>query len=217
MAGIIKAGRNEPPSGSPVRAFHFDDVGRVYLDRVRAEAAKIVAEARREAAQIKTKAAEEGHQAAAIAAQAALQARLDQQLASVTAALGEAAKNIDRSRHAWQRHWEEHTVALGAAIAERLCRSELTRRPEISRAWIREALELAAGNAQIVLHLNPADHQALATQIDGITRQLAGLGPVEVVADPAISAGGCRVETQFGALDQQLAAQLARITEELLA
>jgi flagellar assembly protein FliH len=39
---------------------------------------------------------------------------------------------------------------------------------------------------------------------------------VRIVADESITAGGCRVDTEFGSLDQQLEAQLARITEELL-
>jgi len=35
------------------------------------------------------------------------------------------------------------------------------------------------------------------------------------VADPDITPGGCRVDTQFGSIDQQLETQLARIEEEL--
>jgi flagellar assembly protein FliH len=217
MAGIIKAaGRTEPSPKGALRAFHFDDVGRSYLDRVRGEAARIVAEAREEAAKIKTKATEEGRQAAIQAAQASLRARLDQQLTSVLAALSQAAQGIAHARHAWQQHWEQHTVELAAAIASRVCRGELTRRPEIKLQWIREALELAAGNAEIVLRLNPEDVASLTSHIETITKQLTGVAPVQIVADEAISSGGCRVDTQFGSLDQQLEAQLARIQEELL-
>jgi len=217
MAGIIKAaGRTEPATKSALAPFHFDDVGQSYLDRVRGEAARIVADARQEAAKIKAKATEEGRQAAIQAAQASLRTRLDQQLASVLAALRQAAQNIEHSRHAWQQHWEQHAVKLAAAIAARLCRRELSRQPPITIQWVREALELAAGNAEIVLRLNPEDHVSLATHIEPITRQLTGLGTVQIVADPTITAGGCRVDTEFGSLDQQLEAQLGRITEELL-
>jgi flagellar assembly protein FliH len=217
MAGIIKAaGSIPPPAKSAPRAFHFDDVGQSYLDRVRGEAARIVAEARQEAVQIKARAIEEGRQAAIQAAQASLRTRLDQQLVSVLAALKQAAQNIEHSRHTWQQHWEEHAVHLAAAIAARVCRRELSRQPEISLVWVREALEMAAGDAQIALRLNPDDHALLGTQIDTISKQLKGLGAVQVVADPAIRAGGCRVDTEFGSLDQQLETQLARITDELL-
>ncbi|MBW8885281.1 MAG: hypothetical protein JF612_11035 [Planctomycetia bacterium] len=39
---------------------------------------------------------------------------------------------------------------------------------------------------------------------------------MRIVEDSAIAAGGCRVDTEFGSLDQQLEQQLARIAEELL-
>jgi flagellar assembly protein FliH len=217
MAGIIKAeGYVEPAAKSVLRAFHFDDVGRSYLDRVRAEAARIVAEARDQAAKIKTKATEEGRQAAIEAAQASLAKRLDQQLTSVLAALNQAAQSIAHSRQQWQQHWEKHTIELATAIAARVCRGELSRRPEIKLEWIREALELAAGNAEIVLRLHPDDAAALASHAESIAKQLTGAAPLKIVADESITPGGCRVDTQFGSLDQRLEAQLARIREELL-
>lgn len=217
MAGIIKAdARSEPASKGVLKAFHFQDVGQSYLDRVRGEAARLVADARTEAAQIKTKATEEGRQAGIQAAQGSLRAQLDQQLASVLAAMRQAAETIEQSRQAWQQHWERHAVNLASAIAARLCRRELSREPQITLAWVREALEMAAGNAEIVLRLHPSDHATLATHVDAITGSLTGLGSVRMVADPTISAGGCRVDTEFGSLDQQLEQQLARITEELL-
>src|SRR5262245_24866448 len=218
MAGIIKtSGRTESAASGALKAFHFDDVGQSYLGRVRAEAANIVAEARQQAAKIKDQAIEDGRQAAIAAAHESLRARLDQQLARVLAALALAAQKIEQSRHAWQQHWERHVVNLAAAIAARLCRRELSRHPQITLDWVREALELAAGNAEIILRLHPDDHAALASHGETIAKQLTGLSPVRIIADPTISAGGCRVDTEFGSLDQQLEQQLARITSELLA
>jgi len=217
MAGIIKAsGFNEGSVGTGPQAFQFDDVGQSYVGRVRSEAAKIIADARREAVQIKAKAAEEGRQAALQAVEASLKTRLEQQLKNVLAALQQAALAIEQSRHAWQQHWERHAVELAAGIAERLCRREIARQPEISIAWIRESLELAAGSAQMTLRLNPQDHAMLGPQVEAIARQVASAGTLQIVADASVTPGGCRIETEFGSLDQQLEAQLARITEELL-
>ncbi len=218
MAGIIKAaGSPKIATSDAARPFQFDDMGQSYLGRVKTEAAQIIAEARQEAARIKAKATDEGRQAAIAAVEATLRSRLEQQLKSGLAALAAAAREIAQSRHAWQERWETHAVQLSAAIAQRLCRRELSRDPQITRAWVREALALAAGNAQLTLRLNPADQAALREQIEEITQQVSGLAPVRIVADDSISAGGCRVDTEFGSLDQQLETQLARITEELLA
>ena len=80
---------------------------------------------------------------------------------------------------------------------------------------IREALELAAGSAQVRLHLHPEDHKALGGQVQLLVQEMSGLGEAEVIADAGVSRGGCRVETRFGTIDQQFEAQLARIEEEL--
>jgi flagellar assembly protein FliH len=127
-----------------------------------------------------------------------------------------AVEELAHTRQAWQRHWEAWAVGLAAAIAARIIRRELAHQPEISQDWIREALELAAGSGDMVLRLNPKDEAALGDRAQRITQELSRLGTVRIVADPQISAGGCKVETQFGSLDQQVEAQLARITEELL-
>jgi flagellar assembly protein FliH len=42
------------------------------------------------------------------------------------------------------------------------------------------------------------------------------LAPSQIEADETISAGGCRVETRFGEVDQQIESQLRRIEEDLV-
>ena len=80
---------------------------------------------------------------------------------------------------------------------------------------LREALQLAAGSGEVRVLLNPKDHQALGGQVQSLVKELSGLGPTQVVADASVSAGGCRVETRFGSIDQTFEAQLARVEEEL--
>ena len=106
-------------------------------------------------------------------------------------------------------------VHLAVAIAGRICRKELTRQPDITPQLVREALEMAGNTGRVRLLLNPDDHSALGRQIERVAGEAARLGTTELVADPRISRGGCRVETEFGAIDQQLEAQLARIEQEL--
>ncbi|HEX5106727.1 MAG TPA: FliH/SctL family protein [Pirellulaceae bacterium] len=216
MAGIIKAAGSRETAPHGAQAFQFADVGQAYVGSVRSESAKIVAQARREAAQIKARAEEEGKQAAIQAVRAALRSQLDQQLASALKAMQQAVKEIADSRQAWQRHWEERAVKLGAAIAARVIRRELDRTPDITLTWVREALQLAAGSGQVVLRLHPQDLATVGDRIDAVAGELHRLGPLQVVADEAISPGGCKVETVFGSIDQQIEAQLARLEEELL-
>jgi flagellar assembly protein FliH len=67
----------------------------------------------------------------------------------------------------------------------------------------------------VCLRMHPHDLAALGDQIERVVAQISRVGNVEVLADATIERGGCRVETRFGSIDQQFAAQLERIEEEL--
>ena len=140
---------------------------------------------------------------------------IQKQLATVLPALRQAILDIHQAKQVWLAQWEASGVHLAAEIAKRLIRGELTRQPQIPQTLIREALQLAAGNGEVRLLLNPADHQALAGQVKLLVDEMAGLGETQIVSDAAISPGGCRVETRFGAIDQTFEAQLSRVEEEL--
>jgi flagellar assembly protein FliH len=195
-------------------AFNFDDMANhanKYLDQIRAEAAKIVAKAQQEAAAIRQRAQADGRQAALNEVEQLIQ----KQLGTVIPALRQAILDIHQAKQAWLAQWEASGIHLSAEIAKRLVRGELTRQPQIPLTLIREALQLAAGGGEVRLVLNPADHQALAGQVKLLVDEMAGLGDTQIVPDAAVSPGGCRVETRFGAIDQTFEAQLARIEEEL--
>ena len=195
-------------------AFNFDDMAaqaNQYLEKVREEAGQIVAKAQEEAKVIREKAERDGRQAA----MESVEGMVRKQLATVLPALRQVIDDIQHAKQAWLTHWEASAIHVAAAIAERLIRGELSQRPEITLALIREALELAAGSSRLRIHINPADRQAIGQQVEMLINELSTLTTAELVADPEITPGGCRVETNFGVIDQQFEAQLKRIEEEL--
>jgi flagellar assembly protein FliH len=212
MPAIIRA--TDRNSGSTGVLFNFDDMtaeANRYLQKVKAEAVKIVAKAQQEALAVRKQAEHDGRQAALQSVEGMVQ----KQMTEVLPALRQAVEEIQHAKQAWLRHWEAAGVHVAGAIAARLVRRELQQQPEISLALLREALELAAGNAQMRLRVNPQDQEILGSQIQSLVKELAPLAETEIVADPEISRGGCRVETRFGAIDQQFEAQIQRIEEEL--
>jgi len=174
-----------------------------------------VEQARREAAAVRQEAEIAGRQAAEQAIERILDEKVAKQMKTLTPALQAAVKQIDDSRQQWMAHWETAAVNLAVDIAGQLTRQELTRRPEIALQWTRQALELAAGAGEVCIRLHPADEQSIARQVEQLAHALVPLATVQVVADEAISLGGCRVITEFGVIDQQLETQLQRIKEEL--
>lgn len=199
-------------------AFDFEDVNQRagnYLDQVRAEAAKIVQKAQVEATAIRQQAEQEGRQAGLAAVEQIAADKLGQQMTTLMPALREVVNEIGRSRVAFLAQWEKSAIHLATSIAARVVRRELKHQPDITVSLVREALELAAGSPEIRILMHPQDHEAMAPQVKRLVAEMDGLGSVKTMADPQISRGGCRVETRFGAIDQQFEAQLARIEEEL--
>ena len=216
MSTVIKAGERNLAVQSV--AFNFDDMAtkaKEYLAKIQAEAGQIIAKAKAEAVVIKKQAEVEGKRQGQAAIEQTVKTQLAAQLGTLLPALKQTITDIGHAKHAWLTHWEKSGIHVAAAIASRVIRRELAQAPDIPLALVREALELAAGNSQLRIHLNPEDHKALAPQIDMVVKEMAPLASAEVIADPKITRGGCRVETRFGAIDQQFEAQLARIEEEL--
>lgn len=216
MSTIIKAA----DSDRSVRgvAFNFEDMtakAKQYLKEVRAEAAQIVAEAQQEADQIRRQARDEGYEAGREEIDQIVEAQLADQVATLLPALRQAVDDVRHAKQAWLAHWEKSGVHVAAKIAERLIRKELRETPEITLTLLREALELASGSTRLRIHMNPADHETLGPQAESLIAEFSSLGPTKLITDPQVTAGGCRVETRFGMIDQQFETQLARIEEEL--
>lgn len=221
MATIIRRDNSQQePTGQPVQrvSYTFEDMdGRAhnYLETVRREAAKIVQQAHSEAEQVRRDAEAAGRQAAQEAIERILEEKVAARMATVLPALEQLLSEINDAKADWLRHWERAAVGVATAIAERVIRRELAAQPEIALDAITEALQLAAGSAEITLHLNPSDYEHLGSQVTRLAETLCQLSPADIVADEAITAGGCRVETKFGRIDLQIESQLRRIEEEL--
>lgn len=219
MATIIKNG-TIASSGEAIRKLAYDlpdmeGQADEYLQRVRNEAIQIVQQARQEAEQIRQQAEQAGKKAAEDAIERILNDKVARQMKTLTPALTAAVAQIEDSREAWLRHWETAAIELASSIAGHLVRRELQSDPTIATTWIREALSLAGGNAEITLRLHPDDHRTLLDQTKSLAATIHPAAPTQIVADPSVSLGGCVVETEFGSIDMQLETQLQRIVEEL--
>lgn len=216
MATIIKAAG--PFRSQEGGAFNFEDVSvraHSYLDKIRLQASEIIAQAHKDADAIRRKAEEDGRQAAIQAVEKVMEQKVGKQLATLLPAVRQAADQLIQARHAWLTHWEKAAVHLSARIASRVIRKELDRDPQIPVALVKEALELASGSADIQVRMHPDDVAALGAHVQTIVQEVGREGTARVVADPGISPGGCRLDTRFGVIDQQIESQLKRIEEEL--
>jgi len=199
--------------------FNLDDVALQAAEcvaRARAEAENILAAAARDAVAIRDRAEAEGCRAAERAIERMVGERVEDRLTTLRAALEGSYAEFHRAGQEWLAHGESLVVRLAAAMARRVIRDQLRVNPDIPLSLVREALELAAGSTRVRLLMNPADIDGVAGKLQKLLDEFASVARTELVADGAISAGGCRVETEYGAIDQQFETQLARIVEELI-
>jgi flagellar biosynthesis/type III secretory pathway protein FliH len=217
---IIKA--TDRARGIQPVAFNFDDMAvkaTSYLDGVRQQADQVVNRAQQQAEQTRQRIEEESRQKGYADGQQEVQQivekKLGEQLATLLPALAATIQEIQHAKQAWMTHWERSAVQLATAIAERIVRREIEQKPEITVGLVRESLELAAGSSTVRVLLNPKDHETLQPRAEALIHDMAGLGACDLVADPSVTAGGCRVETAFGTIDQQIETQLQRIEQEL--
>lgn len=213
-------------------AFNFEDLreqAAAELQRARAEAAALIDKARQEAAALKQKllddARTEGRQSGLSEAEKQIaqrvevqvEQRLSEHLQTTLPAVSQVALALQAERDHWLLHWEHTAVSLGVAIAEKLLKTQLAAHPELTTGMLIEALNLAAGQPQLQIHLHPADLTRLGPHAADLVKSITACADPEFIADPAISPGGCRIETQHGSIDARLESMLERITEELLA
>ena len=210
MVEVIKSAEL-PQIGCRLTAFEFTEhfCNAVEMRRdARRRAARILLAARARAVRI-------GDDAIREAAQAQ-EAQVNGQAAVALGNLVAAVEEIRQVREVWKGDWEARLLPLAVAIAERLVRRELRCSADISLNWIREALELVSGNDPLRLRVNPIEFQTRREMIEELLRQQGLTENVELVADDAVSAGGCLVDTPFGNIDQRLETQLKRLEEELV-
>jgi flagellar assembly protein FliH len=221
MATIIrKDSAGQSPSGQAIGgvAFSFSDMrGQAddYLKTVQQEAAKIVQQAHQQAEQIRRQAEAAGRKAAEAAAERVLDEKIARRMDTLVPALEQLVQQINDAKGELQRHWERSALKVATTIAERIIRRQLAREPQITVDLIAETLRLAAGSAEFTLRMNPGDYENLGPQVKHLAATLCQLAPSAVVPDSSISAGGCRVETRFGEIDQQIESQLRRIEQDL--
>jgi len=105
---------------------------------------------------------------------------------------------------------EREMVQLALTLARRVVHREVTLDPELAAALAHVALERLGMNTPATIRLNPEDYTIVAqdpTRWGGQT--------VTVVPDPAISRGGCLVESAFGSVDATIERQFDELSRAL--
>jgi flagellar assembly protein FliH len=127
--------------------------------------------------------------------------------------MADTMKELEDLRQTIIRQSERQVVQLALTIAQRILRREVTVDQELTCAMARVALDRLGESSAATIRLNPEDH-AVITASQGAA--WAGRH-VTVEADPAVTRGGCLIESPFGFIDASVEAQFRVIEQALTA
>jgi flagellar assembly protein FliH len=126
--------------------------------------------------------------------------------------LTETLEELTTLRQQMIHETERQMVQLALAIARRVVHREVSIDQDLLIAMARVALDRLGESAQVTVRLSPEDFEATAA-----VRSAQWTGTqVTVVADARVGRGGCRVESEFGAMDAGVDGQIHEIARALL-
>lgn len=126
--------------------------------------------------------------------------------------LGETLTELDGLRGQIVAQTERQMVQIALAVARRILRREVSMDQDLVVALARVALDRLGDQVTATIRLNPDDCAAIVARRGS---EWAGTR-ITVVADPIVSRGGCRVESDLGFVDAGIDAQFEELVHALL-
>jgi flagellar assembly protein FliH len=132
--------------------------------------------------------------------------------AQATAQIGQLVSSLDQAFEALEAQMARAVADTAVQLARQVLRSELQVQPELVAKVATEAVNAVLLSArQITLQVHPQDLPLVA---DGAAELLAARG-TRLIADPLVERGGCRVESDLGAVDARIASRWAQAAATL--
>lgn len=223
MASILKSRHFvEGINTAQAEVFNWEDVAsraKLYLETVKQEGHRLLAEAREEATRIREAATANG----VADGQSQLEKQsLDlaqkmarEQVTQAMATLQQFSQQLEQTTQHWLRQWQHETIPLAIAIAEKLVARQIESDPEILMQWIEETIRLCHNANKKRLRMHPNSIARLQPALDEWLAEYRRSHALELVPDEKIHETGVVLESSDGVIDMQLPNQLARLREEL--
>ena len=158
----------------------------------------------------------EGFQAGTAEGKAQAFTEHEQKLVALADTLDAILRSFNADRAALAARSQGEVTALAIAIADRICKRAAELNPEVCRVNVTAALRLVMKSQDVKLHVHPKDHDDIKTLLPAIQRKWPALTHIELIEDPEIIRGGCRVLTEGGLIDADLQTQLDRVAADLV-
>lgn len=127
----------------------------------------------------------------------------------MSAQLGMLVKSFDGEFRALEDQMADALAAMAVELARQVLRSEIQQRPEHIAQVAHDAVEALQMSARHVrVRVNPDD---LPLVLEGAGEEMKAR-EAQVLPDPEVPRGGCKVESDIGSVDATLAARWLQVT-----
>ena len=240
MHRVIKASRvlmretpvsksSAPAAGEARWGKDAEDKAKRELDGVRKAADEMLALAREEASHLIRQAREEAAEITRSADKAKEKARWDaykQGLEMAEQEIGDlferAQEDVDRTLEQAKKQFdalmddlEPRVFKLSLEIAEKILGYELDNNDSAFLSMLRTALGSVKNENTVTLRVNSSEYIRFFKSREVTMHTASGSLKANVVNDPNVGYGGCLIETDSGAIDAGVGAQLAQIGKNL--
>lgn len=148
--------------------------------------------------------------------EAAGREQFQRSLAQCEAALAAAADAIKGAHQSFLDSLEPQVVRLAHAVASQILQREVATDRELIVRTVRRAIDSLAERTRLMVRLNPADMEAIRNHKVSMLEAIDGIEHLELIADDAISPGGCVAESETLQADARLELQLERALRAML-
>lgn len=142
---------------------------------------------------------------------AAVEAKLGQTLKALT----EALEEVSLLRETLARNSSQDMLRMVMAISEQVIRRALEADPQKILAVIENALQASIQSDYCHIRLNPQDMNLVKEHKPLFLASVSGLKNISFDADPTVSAGGCKISSDFGDVDATIESQLEEMRKAL--
>lgn len=133
--------------------------------------------------------------------------------------LAEAKEKLDdavKEREKIIRKAEVEIAQLAVAVAKKIIFREMFADPSIVGDIVQEAIRKVTDREEITVKVHPADLDFVLSRQDDFAKNIKGIRKLKILADNAVSPGGCVIETPSGTVDARIESQLSEIEQSLL-
>lgn len=111
--------------------------------------------------------------------------------------------------------YQQNIIELIKVMVRRVVDHEISVNSDVIRTCLESALGFVVENAQVKIHLSPADYKNFSEFGVNIPGVLEGGSRLQLVEDASIAAGGCLLSSDYGDVDATVENRCARLFEVL--